>query len=955
MAKKLAIEVEIKNIKRVADLKAELKALRKEQVELEKLSKTGRFTSKKQEEQYIKNSRAIKDKSTQLRNLNKNLRESTTNTTKATKASNGMAKQIVKGAAAIGVIVTAFRTVNRVVSSVVTTFTEFEFVMAKVNAISGATEQEFAALSNSAQELGRTTFFTAEQVGQLQLNFSKLGFSAQEIMKAQKPTLALATATGSDLARSATVAASAIRGFGLDASETQRVVDVMAVAFSSSALDIEKFQTSMTKVAPIAKSAGFSIEDTTAIMAKLSDAGIEASIAGTSLRNILLKMQDPNSDLVKSFGKTIHSLDELIPAMKQFREEGGKMADVLEVVDLRQAAAFEIMLAGSDILSEYRNNLKGSSGEAQRMADIVANTLQGSFLKLKSALEGVSISIMENFAEGLKEAGIRLAAFGNFLSKNSETVTFFIRAITKLIKVIGLYKLGVIGASTAMTAYNRLLVLKRAATIKATTATLTFAGALQTVKGAFTSLMSRTGIGLLVVVLGELASKFLFASDAAEEYSNEQDKIMEQQEDFIKLALKDLAHTKKASEENIKALDKAIKMRELEAWAIQDSLDSKQITDEFERKAAENRITNIKREIETLELRKKQEKELQDERDNAAAEEARLKNDLIAIQEKELELAKQMPGTTQAEIIARNRKIDTIQKEIDKLNELGRVRETSDLFGPKTFEQFNKEFEENQIKLEQQQVALSEEYFKKQVEKAEQRIQMIQEFSNSMFTIIGNNAQRKANAEAKLLEERKEAGIITEEQYEKQLEQVQRKAFERKKRLDIAQAIINGALAMTQTAANVGFPLQFVFSPFVAAMTAAQIAVIASQKFAKGGVLEKFANGGMVHGKSHAQGGEKFAVGGRVVELEGGEAVINKRSTAMFRNQLSAMNAAGGGVKFADGGLMNMPSFAQSQFNAVSQQSMMGAIGQSNRVVVVEADITKSQNTVSLIEAEATF
>ena len=108
-----------------------------------------------------------------LRNLNKDLRDSlVTNTDKvATKANNGMAKQIVKGAAAIGVLVTAFRTINRAVSSVVTTFTEFEFVMAKVNAISGATEEEFAALTATAEELGRTTFFTAEQVGQLQLKF----------------------------------------------------------------------------------------------------------------------------------------------------------------------------------------------------------------------------------------------------------------------------------------------------------------------------------------------------------------------------------------------------------------------------------------------------------------------------------------------------------------------------------------------------------------------------------------------------------------------------------------------------------------------------------------------------------------------------------------------------------------------------------------------------------------
>ena len=129
--------------------------------------------------------------------------------------------------------------------------------------------------------------------------------------------------------------------------------------------------------------------------------------------------------------------------------------------------------------------------------------------------------------------------------------------------------------------------------------------------------------------------------------------------------------------------------------------------------------------------------------------------------------------------------------------------------------------------------------------------------------------------------------------------------------------------------------------------------VCSSDLFGDGGVVEAFANGGMVNGKSHAQGGEKFAVGGRVVELEGGEAVINKRSTAMFRNQLSAMNSAGGGVKFADGGLLNMPSFSQQQFNALGQNQMMGAMGGASKVVVVEADITSTQNSVSVIESDA--
>jgi hypothetical protein len=120
--------------------------------------------------------------------------------------------------------------------------------------------------------------------------------------------------------------------------------------------------------------------------------------------------------------------------------------------------------------------------------------------------------------------------------------------------------------------------------------------------------------------------------------------------------------------------------------------------------------------------------------------------------------------------------------------------------------------------------------------------------------------------------------------------------------------------------------------------------------FEKGGVIdEKFARGGMVNGKSHAQGGEKFAVGGRVVELEGGEAVINKRSTAMYKDQLSAINQAGGGRKFADGGLLNMPKFTTARFGNTNQGT--GA----QKVYVVESDISSTQNSVSVIQAGATI
>ncbi len=947
--KKVAIEVEIKNIKKVADLKEELKGLRKEQIEAEKYSKTGMFTSKKQEKQYLENARAIKKKSTELRNLNKNLRDSTTNTTKSTKATNGMAKQIIKGAAAIGVIVTAFRTINRAVSAVVSTFTEFEFVMAKVNAISGATEQEFAALTASAEELGRTTFFTAEQVGQLQLNFSKLGFSAEEIMQAQKATLDLATATGSDLARSATVAASAVRGFGLDASETQRVVDVMAVSFSTSALDIEKFQTSMTKVAPIAKAAGFSIEDTTTIMAKLSDAGIEASIAGTSLRNILLKMQDPSSDLSKSFGGTIHSLDELIPAMRQFSLEGGDMASVMEVVDLRQAAAFELMLANVDILTDYRNSLKDSGGEAARMAEIVGNTLQGAFLKLKSALQGLSISIMKDFAAGLQRTGERLATFGNFLSDNSETITGLIKAVTTLIRVVGLYKIGVIAATKATRALRISKVLLHKTNKILAVSTFTLSGAIKALTLSVKGLLGSTGIGLLLAFAPEILNFFGLWNTKSEDVAEATKDIADEKSRLIGLLQQEIANTKVVSDFNIKTYKKEIVALEAKIARHQADMDAQGEFDIDRSRYHKNEMARAQETINTLNSMIGLEEKYQGKRKKQKDEEIAQSNDLLNIQKKLLEEAQNRPAVTEAAMAAKNAEIQQIQEEITRLGNLGKTKK----------EVFDLDKELLAFRVGQMAAGLTTE-----LENAEIRRQVIQQEIKDLKDLIKTNGA---------LAKDKEENLKKLNDLEKKLNKDNQKDKDEAFKADVKRAILSGQTAeeamksvvraqimeavagfIASIFKNVPFPLNLVLA---AGASAAVGKLIDNQlnRFEKGGVVEAYANGGMVNGKSHAQGGEKFAVGGRVVELEGGEAVINKRSTSMFKGQLSAMNAAGGGVKFADGGLMNMPSFASSQFNATNQQNMMGAMNQSSRVVVVEADITNSQNTVGLIEAEATF
>ncbi len=217
---------------------------------------------------------------------------------------------------------------------------EFEYSMAKVNAVAIGTndklseiekQEAFKLLSDDALRLGSETAKTSMEVASLQLEFAKLGFSAEEIVGATEATLNLSIAMGEDLAQSAVVSGSTLRGFGLDAEETSRVTDVMAKSFSSSALDLTKFQESMKVIAPIANAAGFELEETTAILAKLADAGIHGSLAGTSLKNILSKMMDPTSKLNKLFFNQVKTFDDLVIRMQELKESN---------FDLGEASSF---------------------------------------------------------------------------------------------------------------------------------------------------------------------------------------------------------------------------------------------------------------------------------------------------------------------------------------------------------------------------------------------------------------------------------------------------------------------------------------------------------------------------------------------------------------------------------------------------------------------------------------
>ena len=368
-------------------------------------------------------------------------------------------------------------------------FKNFEAEMAKVQAVSGATAEEFESLSKNAKDLGASTMFSAREVATLQTEFAKLGFTAKEITKVTGATLALAQASGTDLARAAEVAGSTLRAFGLNASETGRVTDVMASSFSSSALDMETFAESMKFVAPVAKSAGMSLEETSAMLAVLANAGIKGSQAGTALRRII-------SEIGATGKPTAQALQDLAA-------QGLNLADAKDEVGRSAQSALLVLAEGVNQIAPTTQALQNSAGAAQEMADTMGSTAFGASKRLESAMEGLGISIGEIVA-------VAVVPLIEFLAKAASKLNGMSDAAKTTIVVIAGIAAAAGPAIFMVGGLARGLVVLRNATILQTIAT----GALSVATNVLLS-----PITLIVGLIAALAAGVIYVAYNFEAFS----------------------------------------------------------------------------------------------------------------------------------------------------------------------------------------------------------------------------------------------------------------------------------------------------------------------------------------------------------------------------------------------------------------------------------------------------
>ena len=307
---------------------------------------------------------------------------------------------------------------------------DYEQEMSTLQAITGATEMQFASMRDTAKELGITTRFSAQEAAAGMTFLARAGFDARQATEAIGPTLLLAQAGGLGLASAADIASNVLKGFRLEVDQTNRVVDILAKASNSANTNVSQLGQALSFVAPVASGLGIELEQTVAAIGVLSDAGIQGSRAGTGLSRVLAELESPSENTRKIFAALGVDISAVKPsvvglsgALEALTTAGIDTGTALEVFGQRGGPAFEVLASSIDDIQTLDEKLQNAGGSAERMAAIMDDNLNGAALAFRSAVQGLVIELGDaGLTDALKGLVAVLTEIVRFFADNAGTI-----------------------------------------------------------------------------------------------------------------------------------------------------------------------------------------------------------------------------------------------------------------------------------------------------------------------------------------------------------------------------------------------------------------------------------------------------------------------------------------------------------------------------------------------------
>lgn len=317
---------------------------------------------------------------------------------------------------------------------------DFEAEMSKVQAISGATGEDFKKLKAKAEEMGAKTKFSATESAEGLEYMAMAGWKTQDMLDGLPPILNLAIASGEQLGTTSDIVTDALTAFGLKAKDAGMFSDVLAAASSNANTNVGMMGATFQYAAPVAGALGYSVQDTAIAIGLMANAGIKADKAGTAIRTgltNLVKPTDSMADAMKKYGITVKDANG---KMKPFRQVIGELrqklgnldkatqANVASTIFGKEAMSgwLSIINASKDDVNKLTNAIDTSEGATDKMAKTMSNNAKGSITEMKSALEGAGIKIFEVVAPSItnlaKQVSNMADKFSKLSPKTQETI-----------------------------------------------------------------------------------------------------------------------------------------------------------------------------------------------------------------------------------------------------------------------------------------------------------------------------------------------------------------------------------------------------------------------------------------------------------------------------------------------------------------------------------------------------
>ncbi|EJH3372484.1 phage tail tape measure protein, partial [Escherichia coli] len=269
---------------------------------------------------------------------------------------------------------------------------------------------QFKALREQALKLGSETQFTASDAASGQSFLAMAGFTPQAIQAALPGVLNMALAGGVELGETADIGSNILTQFNLTADQMDRVGDTLTAAFTRTNTDLRALGETMKYTGPVAAKLGISLEEAAAMAGMLANNGLRGSDAGTAMRASLSRLASPPkaaADALKELGVSVadargkmRPMEDMLLDLYKATQKYGQVDQVSFFKDIAGEEAFVglqtlVAAAGSGELQKLTRELQGARGEADRVAKVMADNLDGDLKNLDSAWEGLRIRISD--------------------------------------------------------------------------------------------------------------------------------------------------------------------------------------------------------------------------------------------------------------------------------------------------------------------------------------------------------------------------------------------------------------------------------------------------------------------------------------------------------------------------------------------------------------------------------